>query len=126
MRHPSARTTSGASGYLLKRMTSEKLLDAINEARLGGVPLTRQMADKAAHYFQPIETAKSALPNLTRREQQTLALLAEFAATRKLPTAWASASRRCASTYATPIANFIAVSNPNEGTTSREARFDSF
>ena len=29
---------AGASGYLLKRTTGEKLVEAITEARLGGVP----------------------------------------------------------------------------------------
>ncbi len=68
---------AGASGYLLKRTTGEKLIEAINEARLGGVPLTRQMAGKMAHYFQQMGTATSEMETLTRRERETLALLAE-------------------------------------------------
>jgi DNA-binding NarL/FixJ family response regulator len=68
---------AGASGYLLKRTTGEKLIDAITEARLGGVPLTRQMANKVADYFQQLGSANSEMANLTKRERETLALLAE-------------------------------------------------
>jgi DNA-binding NarL/FixJ family response regulator len=68
---------AGASGYLLKRATGDKLAEAINEARLGGVPLTRQMAGKVAHYFQQLGAATSDMASLTRRERETLALLAE-------------------------------------------------
>jgi DNA-binding NarL/FixJ family response regulator len=68
---------AGASGYLLKRTTGEKLVEAITEARLGGVPLTRQMANKVAHYFQQMGTTSSEMATLTRRERETIALLAE-------------------------------------------------
>jgi DNA-binding NarL/FixJ family response regulator len=68
---------AGASGYLLKRTTGEKLLEAITEARLGGVPLTRQMAGKMALYFQQMGTTTSEMATLTKRERETLALLAE-------------------------------------------------
>ena len=68
---------AGANGYLLKRTTGEKLVEAITEARLGGVPLTRQMAGKMAHYFQQLGATNSAMATLTKRERETLALLAE-------------------------------------------------
>jgi DNA-binding NarL/FixJ family response regulator len=68
---------AGASGYLLKRVTGDKLVDAINEARLGGVPLTRQMASRVARYFQEIGSVSSDIAALSRRERETLALLAE-------------------------------------------------
>jgi DNA-binding NarL/FixJ family response regulator len=68
---------AGASGYLLKRTTGEKLVEAIMEARLGGVPLTRQMASKMAHYFQQMGATRSEIAALTKREHETLALLAE-------------------------------------------------
>lgn len=68
---------AGASGYLLKRTTGEKLVEAITEARLGGVPLTRQMANKVAHYFHQMGTTASEVATLTRRERETIALLAE-------------------------------------------------
>ncbi|HVM46588.1 MAG TPA: response regulator transcription factor [Candidatus Acidoferrum sp.] len=68
---------AGASGYLLKRATGEKLLEAITEARLGGVPLTRQMAGKMALYFQRLGATTSEMGTLTKRERETLVLLAE-------------------------------------------------
>jgi DNA-binding NarL/FixJ family response regulator len=68
---------AGANGYLLKRTTGEKLVEAITEARLGEVPLTRQMAGKMAHYFQQLGATNSAMATLTKRERETLALLAE-------------------------------------------------
>ena len=68
---------AGACGYLLKRTTGEKLVDAIHEALLGGMPLTRQMAGKVVSYFQQKNAAASEMAVLSRRERETLALLAE-------------------------------------------------
>jgi DNA-binding NarL/FixJ family response regulator len=68
---------AGACGYLLKRTTGEKLVEAIHEALLGGMPLTRQMAGKLVHYFQQKSAAASEMAVLSRRERETLALLAE-------------------------------------------------
>lgn len=68
---------AGANGYLLKRTTAEKLLEAIQEVRLGGIPLTRQMAGKVATYFQELGTITKEISTLTRREHETLALLSE-------------------------------------------------
>lgn len=68
---------AGASGYLLKRTTGEKLIEAIAEARLGGVPLTRQMASQVANYFQRMGNPASEVDSLSKRERETLALLAE-------------------------------------------------
>jgi DNA-binding NarL/FixJ family response regulator len=68
---------AGANGYLLKRTAAEKLVESIHEARLGGVPLTRQMAGKVAEYFQQIGATAAQVSSLTRRERETLELLAE-------------------------------------------------
>ena len=68
---------AGASGYLLKRTTGEKLVEAIAEARLGGVPLTRQMAGKMARYFQQLGAITSEMGTLTKREREILAMLGE-------------------------------------------------
>ncbi|MEI6712786.1 MAG: response regulator transcription factor [Verrucomicrobiota bacterium] len=68
---------AGANGYLLKRTAAEKLVESIHEARLGGVPLTRQMAGKIAEYFQQMGTIAIEVSTLTRRERETLELLAE-------------------------------------------------
>jgi len=68
---------AGANGYILKRTTGDKLVESIHEALLGGVPLTRQMAGKVAGYFQKMGSANSELAGLSKRERETLALLAE-------------------------------------------------
>lgn len=68
---------AGACGYLLKRAPSDKLLEAIKEARLGGAPMTRKIARKVVQYFQQMGIAQSETACLSKREQETLALLAE-------------------------------------------------
>jgi DNA-binding NarL/FixJ family response regulator len=68
---------AGASGYLLKRTTGEKLIEAIAEARLGGMPLTRQMAGQVANYFQHMGASTNEVDSLSKRERETLVLLAE-------------------------------------------------
>jgi DNA-binding NarL/FixJ family response regulator len=68
---------AGACGYLLKRSAPEKLLEAIREAREGGVPLNPQMAAKVAHYFQEISGCEDDVSRLSKRERQVLELMAE-------------------------------------------------
>jgi DNA-binding NarL/FixJ family response regulator len=68
---------AGANGYLLKRTVADKLLESIREAREGGVPLTRQMAAKIAEYFQQLGTVATEVASLTRRERESLELLAQ-------------------------------------------------
>ena len=68
---------AGASGYLLKRSPSAKILEAIVESRMGGMPMSRQMAGKVAQYFHGLGTAVSDVDRLTPREKETLAQLAE-------------------------------------------------
>jgi DNA-binding NarL/FixJ family response regulator len=43
---------AGASGYLVKRTPPEKLLQAIQEAYLGGTPMSSVIAGKVINYFQ--------------------------------------------------------------------------
>lgn len=68
---------AGACGYLLKRTASEKIVEAIREAREGGMPLTPRMASKVAAYFQAQEKTHDEVDSLSPRERQTLELLAE-------------------------------------------------
>jgi DNA-binding NarL/FixJ family response regulator len=68
---------AGACGYLLKRTASEKILDAIRDARDGGMPLTPRMASKVADYFQQQDKAHNELGKLSQRERQAMELLAE-------------------------------------------------
>ena len=68
---------AGACGYLLKRTPLDKLLEAITEARLGGAPMTRKIARKMVHYFHQLGVVSPEVGSLSKREQETLALLAE-------------------------------------------------
>jgi DNA-binding NarL/FixJ family response regulator len=68
---------AGACGYLLKRTPADKLLEAITEARLGGAPMTRKIARKVVQYFHELGVEAPAAGGLSKREQETLALLAE-------------------------------------------------
>ncbi len=68
---------AGACGYLVKRTPSDKLLEAITEARLGGAPMTRKIARKVVQYFEQLGAARSETGSLSKREQEALALLAE-------------------------------------------------
>jgi DNA-binding NarL/FixJ family response regulator len=68
---------AGACGYLLKRTRPEKVLEAIRDARAGGVPLTPQMAAKVAKFFQQQSAGRKEVESLSPREYQVLELLAE-------------------------------------------------
>jgi DNA-binding NarL/FixJ family response regulator len=68
---------AGASGYLLKRAIGDKLLEAMAEARAGGLPLTRHMAAKVGQYFQKFGRSQNEVNNLTPREQEVLQMLAD-------------------------------------------------
>ena len=68
---------AGACGYLLKRTASEKIVEAIREAREGGMPLTPRMATKVAAYFQNQDKTQNEVALLSPRERQALELLAE-------------------------------------------------
>ncbi len=68
---------AGASGYLLKRTQADKILEAIKEARQGGAPMTRKIARKVVQYFHQLGQTSPDSGILSKREQETLALLAE-------------------------------------------------
>ncbi len=69
---------AGASGYLLKRLTREKLLAALEEVHSGGSPMSSSIARKVVQFFRstrlPLETQ---LESLSPRELDVLRLLAE-------------------------------------------------
>lgn len=68
---------AGASGYLLKRTTPAKLLEAIKEAHSGGSPMTPQIARKVVQHFQQMPAPSSELQRLTPRENDVLNQLAK-------------------------------------------------
>jgi len=74
---------AGATGYLLKRTSKDKLLEAIREINSGGAPMSRQIAKRVVQFFQEIRQVPAEVmrapevKNLTEREEQVLASLAK-------------------------------------------------
>jgi DNA-binding NarL/FixJ family response regulator len=66
---------AGACGYLLKRATPARIIEAIQEAQEGGVPMTPEIARKVIGQFQaPIKAAEE-VDSLTPRETEVLQLV---------------------------------------------------
>ena len=72
----SAALRAGACGYLLKRCTPAELVSAVREARLGGVPMPREIARKVIASFQQPNTVAPAMDELRPSERKILELLA--------------------------------------------------
>lgn len=63
---------AGATGYLLKRTTPVKLLEAVEEAYKGGSPMSSQIARMVVESFQIKPKGEKNLPILTDREGEIL------------------------------------------------------
>lgn len=72
----SAALRAGACGYLLKRCTPDELVGAVREARLGGVPMPREIARKVIAAFQQPAATSAQLEDLRPSEMKILELLA--------------------------------------------------
>jgi DNA-binding NarL/FixJ family response regulator len=66
---------AGANGYLVKRLASAKLLEAIQEVSAGGAPMSCQIARKVVQYFHQAGPSEDVSENLTPRELEILQLL---------------------------------------------------
>jgi len=75
---------AGACGYLLKRSTSAEILDAINEVRCGGAPMTSEIARKVVHAFQKPTAHSGQKVELSQRENEILALLSQGFANKEI------------------------------------------
>lgn len=67
---------AGASGYLLKRTASAKLLEAIRDVHSGGSPMTPQLARRVVQFFAKPADGSSPLATLTPGEREFLDQLA--------------------------------------------------
>ncbi|HET7624887.1 MAG TPA: response regulator transcription factor [Verrucomicrobiae bacterium] len=74
----------GASGYLLKRSAPEELVQAIREVRLGGAPMSREIARKVIASFKEPLTAAAEVEDLSPREREILELLAQGFANKEI------------------------------------------
>ncbi|HMO31967.1 MAG TPA: response regulator transcription factor [Lacibacter sp.] len=78
---------AGASGYILKKSSPAKLIDAIGELVEGGAPMSSQIARKVVMTFQQLPAQPAAVNEpfndlqqfrlLTNREKEILELLAQ-------------------------------------------------
>lgn len=67
---------AGASGYLLKRTASARLLEAIKDVHEGGSPMTPQLARRVVQFFSRPADESAPLARLTPAEREFLDLLA--------------------------------------------------
>jgi len=67
---------AGASGYLLKRTASARLLEAIRDVYGGGSPMTPQLARRVVQYFSKPAEGVSPVLRLTPGEREFLDQLA--------------------------------------------------
>ena len=68
---------AGASGYLLKRTASARLLEAIRDVHGGGSPMTPQLARRVVQYFSRPADGESPVSRLTPGEKDFLEQLAK-------------------------------------------------
>jgi len=68
---------AGASGYLLKRTASARLLDAIRDVHGGGAPMTPQLARRVVQYFSKPGDGEASVARLTPGEKDFLDQLAK-------------------------------------------------
>ena len=67
---------AGASGYLLKRTASARLVEAIRDVHGGGSPMTPQLARRVVQFFSRPGEAEPSLAKLTPGEKEFLEQLA--------------------------------------------------
>lgn len=68
---------AGASGYLLKRLSPRKLVEAIEEVRDGGSPMSASIARKVVQSFKAAPPRGDESVDLSQRERDVLNGLAE-------------------------------------------------
>jgi DNA-binding NarL/FixJ family response regulator len=64
---------AGASGYVLKKASQQKILDSLEELHKGGAPMSNSIARKVINRFKKPET--NDFLNITEREKEILSLL---------------------------------------------------
>lgn len=66
---------NGANGYLLKKTSPSKIIDAIKEVHEGGAPITPSVARKILALFPKTPVRSNEIDALSDREQEILQLL---------------------------------------------------
>src|SRR3954463_4891670 len=75
---------AGAAGYLLKDVSKDELVDAIRQVATGGAFIESQMLKGMLSEMKPGSATPSAARNLTKREREILALVAEGLSNREI------------------------------------------
>ena len=70
-----AAICAGASGYMLKKTSPLKMIEAIRETYLGGAPMTASVAVKVLQMFRQQTIEKTEFIDLSEREKKILAQL---------------------------------------------------
>jgi DNA-binding NarL/FixJ family response regulator len=71
-----AAICAGASGYMLKKTTPQKMLEAVRETYAGGAPMTSSVAAKVLQMFRlQTKAEKHEFIDLSEREKEILGLL---------------------------------------------------
>lgn len=68
---------AGASSYILKNTSPEKLMEAIEDLYKGGSPISSQIARKVIEAFQLKQNTNEMFQKLSRREQEMLEQLSK-------------------------------------------------
>ena len=68
---------AGATGYLLKQTSREELLTSLQDAHLGGSPITSNIARKVVQFFRQNPAPAAADGGLSPREQEVLELVTQ-------------------------------------------------
>jgi DNA-binding NarL/FixJ family response regulator len=75
---------AGASGYLLKRAEPGEIIRAINEVRLGGAPMSSQIASRVVESFHENPRALPEEQKLSPREEEILEELSKGYTTKEI------------------------------------------
>jgi DNA-binding NarL/FixJ family response regulator len=75
---------AGACGYVLKRADEKEILEAIAEVRAGGAPMTSQVARMVVRSFLEDPSGRSETEQLSPRELEILALVAQGRANKEI------------------------------------------
>ena len=68
---------AGATGYLLKNTSTEKLIESINEALNGGAPMSPEIAFRVMNIFRKLSPPKNVDYRLSPHETRILKMLVE-------------------------------------------------
>ena len=72
-----ASLQAGATGYLLKRSQPAEIIQAVEQLITGGSPMSPEIARKVVTFFHKTPAPKSEVDQLTKRETEILAQLAQ-------------------------------------------------